>query len=69
MIKRIFTLTLFIIFISTINYSQFGFHSDIVKIELINGQDVAHPNSNFKFAVKVIIDQEWHINSDKPNEG
>ncbi len=39
-----------------------------MKIEFIYGQDAVHPNSNFKFAVKAVIDSEWHINSDKPNE-
>lgn len=68
MINRMFTLILFIFFISTINYPQFGLRSDIVKIEFIYGQDAVHPNSNFKFAVKAVIDSEWHINSDKPNE-
>lgn len=66
--KRLFIVFLFIGFITNINFAQFGFRSDIVKIQFIDGQDSAHRNSNFKFAVKAIIDKEWHINSDRPNE-
>jgi len=64
MLKKIL---LVLILISGIIYPQTN-SNDIVKLELINGQDVAHQNSNFKFAVKVKINDTWHINSDKPNE-
>ncbi|MEJ5351095.1 MAG: protein-disulfide reductase DsbD [Melioribacteraceae bacterium] len=64
MLKKLLIL---LILASGFIYSQL--HSnDIVTIELINGQDAAHQNSNFKFAVKTAIKNGWHINSDKPNE-
>lgn len=65
MLKQILFLIFFVL--AGINYSQFN-SSDIVTIELISGQDNAHQNSNFKFAIKVSIKNSWHINSDKPNE-
>lgn len=64
MLKKLLIL---LILTSGFIYSQFR-SNDIVNIELINGQDAAHQNSNFKFAVKVAIKNGWHINSDKPNE-
>lgn len=65
MSKKIFFV--FLLFTVTINFSQIS-SEDIVRIKLINGQDKVHPNSNFKFAVKVNIKNSWHINSNKPNE-
>ncbi len=64
MLKKVL---LILIAISEIIYTQFN-SNDIVKLELINGQDAAHQNSNYKFAVKVKIKDSWHINSNKPNE-
>lgn len=65
MSKKIFFV--FLLFTVTIDFSQIS-SEDIVRIKLINGQDKVHPNSNFKFAVKVNIKNSWHINSNKPNE-
>jgi len=64
MLKKLLIL---LILTSGFIYSQLR-SNDIVTIELINGQDAAHQNSNFKFAVKAAIKNGWHINSDKPNE-
>lgn len=52
---------------SGIYFAQFS-TANLVKIELINGQNNAYRNSNFKFALKAIIKESWHINSNKPNE-
>lgn len=48
--------------------AQFGLQKNILKMELVEGQDVAYPNSNYRFAVKLNISEEWHINSNNPNE-
>ncbi|MCX7798621.1 MAG: protein-disulfide reductase DsbD [Melioribacter sp.] len=65
MLKKL--LFIFLFLFTNIIFSQSDFNN-ILKIELIKGQDKAHPNSNFKFAVKVKINNSWHINSNKPND-
>jgi thiol:disulfide interchange protein DsbD len=57
-----------LILLPQISFSQFGVKQDIVKIQLVAGQDKAQQSASFKFAVKVIIQDSWHINSNKPNE-
>ncbi len=57
-----------LILLPQISFSQFGVKQDIVKIQLVAGQDKAQQSATFKFAVKVIIQDSWHINSNKPNE-
>lgn len=57
-----------LILLPQISFSQFGVKQDIVKIQLVAGQDKAQQSASFKFAVKVIIKDSWHINSNKPNE-
>ncbi|MGK9367598.1 protein-disulfide reductase DsbD family protein [Melioribacter sp. Ez-97] len=61
---KLFTL----LFIPFFVFAQFGLQKNILKMELVEGQDVASPNSNYKFAVKLNISEEWHINSNNPNE-
>ncbi len=60
--------SLFFLFLPFIISAQFGLQKNIIKMELVEGQDVAYPNSNYKFAVKLKISEGWHINSDKPKE-
>lgn len=57
-----------LLFLPQISFSQFGIKQDIVKIALAPGQDKAQLGKTFKFAAKIIIQNTWHINSNKPNE-
>ena len=66
--KRYFFLLIYMLFISTIQFGQFGQQPKIVKIALINSQDNVHPNSKLKIALKADIEEGWHINSNKPND-
>jgi len=64
--KKLFLLAF--IFASGFSFAQFGLQSDLVKLEIIPGQNKAVQGETFKFSVKVIIEEKWHINSNKPND-
>ena len=68
-IKRFFVL-IFILLISESVYPQFGKPLDLVKIKVFKSLDKVNvsPGSEFKISVKVNIDPQWHINSNKPYE-
>ena len=53
-------------FIST--SAQFGPDVDLVKSELYQSFDKVQAGSQLKFALKLQIEDTWHINSNKPNE-
>lgn len=50
------------------SYSQFGFQKEVAKIQSYSSFDSVHAGSELKIAVKVNVDETWHINSNKPNE-
>jgi thioredoxin:protein disulfide reductase len=58
---------LFILFVSQ-SFAQFGMQEDIVKIKSFSSFDKVYPSGEFKIAVKANVDEEWHINSNTPNE-
>ncbi len=47
-------------------FAQFGMEQDMVHVKAFSSFDKVIPGSEFKLALKVIIDEPWHINSDKP---
>ena len=49
-------------------FAQSG--GNVIPVHLLTYQsfDKVYPGSEFKIAVKVMVDSGWHINSDKPNE-
>jgi thiol:disulfide interchange protein DsbD len=49
-------------------FAQFGLQQDHVKIKSYLSFDKVYPGSEVKLAVKVNIEDGWHINSNKPNE-
>ena len=58
-----------ILFLTVSNVSaQFGLQQDHVKIESYLSFDKVYPGSEVKLAVKVNIEDGWHINSNKPYE-
>ena len=66
-IKRIFVL-LFILFLSESVYPQFGKPINLVKVKVYQSFDKVIAGTEFKIAMKVNIDPQWHINSNKPYE-
>jgi thioredoxin:protein disulfide reductase len=63
-VKFLFLLVL----LNTAAFSQFGIQPDILDIKAYTSVDKAYPSGELKIAVKVNIEDEWHINSDKPYE-
>ncbi len=65
----IFLITFLFSFLFVNNtFAQFGGPKDLLKIETYKSLDKISPGGEFKFAVKVIIKDSWHINSNKPYE-
>ncbi len=52
----------------TLTYAQLGGHVKPVQLLTYQSFDKVYPGSEFKVAVKVMVDSGWHINSDKPHE-
>ena len=48
------------------SFAQFGFQEEHVKINALSSLDKLYPGTENKFAVKVKIEDKWHINSNKP---
>ncbi|MDP2303582.1 MAG: cytochrome c biogenesis protein CcdA [Ignavibacteria bacterium] len=66
--KQIIFLLSVIVFYSGIINAQFGMDEPKAKIKSYISLDNIPPDSEVKLAIKVNIEEEWHINSDKPNE-
>ena len=49
-------------------FAQFGLKQDHVKIKSYLSFDKVYPGSEVKLAVKVNIEDGWHMNSNKPYE-
>ncbi len=47
-------------------FAQFGMEQNMVHVKAFSSLDKITPGSEFKVALKVNIDEPWHINSDKP---
>lgn len=67
--KTIFSI-LVILFININDISaQFGFkNNDILKLTTFQSFDKIQPEGEVKIALQLKIEDEWHINSNKPNE-
>jgi thiol:disulfide interchange protein DsbD len=61
------TLFAFILIAGVIN-AQFGFDAKIVETQVFSSFDKVQANSEIKIAVKLNIDKEFHINSNKPKD-
>ena len=44
------------------------FNKEVIQIKTFNSFDKIYQNSEFLLAVKVNVDDGWHINSNTPNE-
>jgi thiol:disulfide interchange protein DsbD len=64
MIKKLFLF--FVLFQYTLINAQFG--ADIVKLDLMQNYDSLYAGMQLKVQFKLVMGNEWHINSVKPNE-
>jgi len=64
MIKKLFLF--FVLFQYTLINAQFG--ADIVKLDLMQNYDSLYAVMQLKVQFKLVMGNEWHINSVKPNE-
>lgn len=66
LLKSVLLLVLF----TTGVFAQFGFgaNQELVKGEFFQSFDQMQAGGEFKIAVKLNIDKQWHINSDKPKD-
>lgn len=66
--KLRFNLILTILFLTKISFAQFGFDSDLVSMKSFLSFEKAHAGSEIKFALRINIEDTWHINSNKPHD-
>ncbi len=68
--RSIFLAVLFFIFVAgySVSFGQPGGAAKPVHLLTYQSFDKVYPGSEFKVAVKVMVDSGWHINSDKPHE-
>ncbi|WP_304041766.1 protein-disulfide reductase DsbD [Ignavibacterium album] len=68
--KKFFLMIVVSLLIFNINnvYPQFQSNTELVKIKTYSSFDKIYPGTEFKIAVKVNVQETWHINSDKPKE-
>ena len=60
-------LLLILVILNSINvFSQFGLDEEHVKIKAFSSLDKLYLGSENKLAVKINIEEKWHINSNKP---
>ncbi len=57
----------YFLYVSTI-FGQFGSQKDLVSTEVYQSFNDIHSGSELKVALKIQIEDGWHINSDKPHE-
>lgn len=65
-LMKYFTLIFFLL--TTFSSAQFGQDVNVVTVKSFLSLDKLTANSEAKFALKVKIEDKWHINSIKPNE-
>jgi thiol:disulfide interchange protein DsbD len=54
------------ILLANTTFAQLGMQKDLVKIETYQSFNKVYPGTEFKLAVKVKVEEGWHINSHKP---
>lgn len=66
--KKYILFSLFIIIAFVSSSAQFGIENNLVKVALFSSFDKVQKNSEIKIAIKLNIDEGWHVNSNVPNE-
>ena len=66
--KKYIFLSLFVLIAFISNKAQFGIENDLVKVEVYSSFDKVQKSSEIKIAIKLNIEEGWHINSNVPNE-
>lgn len=59
---------LIILILARTVFSQFGMDEELVDVQVFQSFENIHKGSELKIAVKAIVKETWHINSDTPNE-
>ncbi len=67
-ILRILLAFLLVVFASQNSLAQLGMQKKVVKGNLFLSSDAVYPGGEIMIALKLKIDDKWHINSVKPNE-
>lgn len=67
--KRLISLIILSFLINSTVFAQFGFQQkEILEFKSYQSFEKIQPEGEIKLAFKVTVYDEWHINSDKPNE-
>lgn len=66
--KKLPGLLFLLLLLQTVSYAQFENPEDIVSFKSYLSQDKVYAGGEVKLAVKISIDNSWHINSNKPKE-
>lgn len=66
--KKVFHLLLAVLLLGSLNFAQFEDDSKRISIKLYQSLDKLPLKSQLKIAVKVKIENGWHINSNTPND-
>ena len=66
--KRLFLKILSIFLITLFNVLGQSLTNDVIQIKTFNSFDKIYENSEFLLALKINVDEGWHINSNTPNE-
>ena len=65
---KVFRILLALLLLGSVNFAQSKSESKRVTIKLYQNLDKLPLNGQLKIAVKVNIEEGWHINSDTPND-
>jgi len=66
--KKLILLNILLLFVSTNIFPQFNFNKQHVQIKTFLSVDKVYAGGKYKVAVKALVENSWHINSNKPDE-
>lgn len=66
--RRIFTIIILTVLYTSTLFAQFGIDQNLVSLDAILSQANTYKGSTVKIAVKIKINETWHINSHTPND-
>ncbi|MCB0753586.1 MAG: thiol:disulfide interchange protein, partial [Ignavibacteriae bacterium] len=67
--NRLFTIVIFLLLSQSFLYAQFGFpQEEILSMEAYSSFEKIYSEGEIKIAVKININENWHINSNNPKE-
>ena len=66
--RKFLLLYLFLFLYQSAVFPQFGFDKELINVEVYQSFNQVHANGELKIALKVKIENSWHINSNSPND-